>query len=211
MAGRRWTAPVSPPADEIVSVLDTSMRIPERTPPKVRPPAVALAAAPAPTPAASSPLLACSPGVAAGGRSGRGAREVAGPSTPKSRPPSARLDESSAPWIWEDTPEEKDRLRQLYRMIDKDDDGSVSTTELMHMLINLGEDVSEQLVEDMVNLVDDNGDKEISFEEFRAIMTNDKTLPDELAPEQLKDGELVVDDAHGLREGLIEQMQERRK
>jgi hypothetical protein len=42
-------------------------------------------------------------------------------------------------------------------------------------------------------------------------MTNDKALPDELAPEQLKDGELVVDDAHGLREGLIEQMQERRK
>ena len=207
MAGRRWTAPASPPADEIVPVLDTSMRIPERTPPKVRPPAVALAAAPAPTPAA----LLGSPGAAAGGRSGRGAREVAGPSTPKSRKPSARLDGSSAPWIWEDTPEEKDRLRQLYRMIDKDDDGSVSTTELMHMLINLGEDVSEQLVEDMVNLVDDNGDKEISFEEFRAIMTNEKTLPDELAPEQLKDGELVVDDAHGLREGLIERMQERRK
>lgn len=208
MAGRRWTAPASPPADEIVPVLDTSMRIPERTPPKVRPPAVALAAAPAPTPAA---LLPSSPLAAAGGRSGRGAREVAGPSTPKSRKPSARLDGSSAPWIWEDTPEEKDRLRQLYRMIDKDDDGSVSTTELMHMLINLGEDVSEQLVEDMVNLVDDNGDKEISFEEFRAIMTNEKTLPDELAPEQLKDGELVVDDAHGLREGLIERMQERRK
>jgi hypothetical protein len=38
------------------------------------------------------------------------------------------------------------------------------------MLLNLGEDVSEALVEDMISMVDKNGDREIDFEEFCEIL-----------------------------------------
>jgi Ca2+-binding EF-hand superfamily protein len=74
------------------------------------------------------------------------------------------------PWRWENTPENSDAIFDLYRMIDKNESGGISSTELTHMLLNLGEDVSEALVEDMVSMVDKNGDREIDFAEFRSIL-----------------------------------------
>ena len=64
-------------------------------------------------------------------------------------------------------------LYDLFCMIDKNESTGIATNELMHMLLNLGEDVSEALVDDMVTLVDKNGDKEIDFDEFFEIMTGD--------------------------------------
>lgn len=74
------------------------------------------------------------------------------------------------PWRWENTPENSNAIFDLYSMIDKNESGGISSTELTHMLLNLGEDVSEALVEDMITMVDKNGDREIDFAEFRAIL-----------------------------------------
>lgn len=61
-------------------------------------------------------------------------------------------------------------------MIDRSGDGVVKSTELMHMLINLGEEVTEELVEDMVKLVDVDGDGQIDFEEFFKVMCGKQTI-----------------------------------
>ena len=133
---------------------------------------------------------------------------------PQQRQPPSAL----PPWRWENTPENSDAIFDLYRMIDKNESGGISSTELTHMLLNLGEDVSEALVEDMVSMVDKNGDREIDFAEFRSILFG--------AQPSVNSGgrELVLDpDLHSsclrveyrgnarLREALTEQMTERNK
>ena len=103
------------------------------------------------------------------------------------------------PWMWADNAESEHKLRKLFGMIDRfeqdlpDDalttgdasgdpggadaaprgggDGGISSTELMHMLVNLGEDVPEDQADDMVDLIDSDGSEEIEFEEFYGVLT----------------------------------------
>jgi Ca2+-binding EF-hand superfamily protein len=88
-------------------------------------------------------------------------------------------------WMWEETDLSKTQLRQLFTMIDRFEvepadsggapvstgDGGISSTELMHMLVNLGEDVPETLADEMVDLVDIDDSTEIEFEEFLGVLT----------------------------------------
>ena len=78
---------------------------------------------------------------------------------------------ATPPWVWPDDDPHREVLQQLYSMIDKAGSGNICTTELGHILLNLGEDVSDALVDEMVDLVDTDGDQEISFDEFFDIMT----------------------------------------
>lgn len=89
-------------------------------------------------------------------------------------------------WMWDESELSKIRLRQLFTMIDRFEveaaesgsgkavstgDGGISSTELMHMLVNLGEDVSENMADEMVNLVDIDQSTQIEFEEFYGVLT----------------------------------------
>ena len=55
------------------------------------------------------------------------------------------------------------------------DDG-ISSTELMHMLVNLGEDVPEGMADEMVDLVDLDNSTEIEFSEFFGVLTGSISL-----------------------------------
>ena len=52
-------------------------------------------------------------------------------------------------WMWDDNPQSREVLLALFMMVDKlgDGSGSMSSTELMHVLINLGEDVDDEIAD----------------------------------------------------------------
>ena len=60
-----------------------------------------------------------------------------------------------------DTEEE---LRTAFRVFDKDDSGSISVAELRYVMTNLGEELSDAEVQEMVREADVDGDGEIDYE-----------------------------------------------
>jgi len=60
----------------------------------------------------------------------------------------------------------KEKLKQAFRMFDKDNSGTISRDEIKEALGNLDEDVADK----MISEVDADGDGEISFEEFEQMM-----------------------------------------
>ena len=57
------------------------------------------------------------------------------------------------------------KLRQAFRYYDKDDGGSISLDEIKDVL-GVGQQITEEVWKQLVLEVDENGDGEISFEEF---------------------------------------------
>jgi len=63
----------------------------------------------------------------------------------------------------------KEKLEATFKMFDKDGNGSISAKEIKDVLGNaLGSD--QKLLDQIINEVDDNGDKEISLKEFKEMM-----------------------------------------
>ena len=62
-----------------------------------------------------------------------------------------------------DTEEE---LIEAFKVFDKDGNGFISAAELKHVIINLGEKLSEEEIEDMVKEADFDGDGQINYKEF---------------------------------------------
>ena len=60
----------------------------------------------------------------------------------------------------------KEKLKQAFKMFDKDNSGTISKQEIREALGNLDEEVADK----MISEVDANGDGEISFEEFEKMM-----------------------------------------
>ena len=115
--------------------------------------------------------------------------------------------DKSEMWMWDDNPQSREVLLALFMMVDKlgDGSGSMSSTELMHVLINLGEDVDDECadvrtplvlfqrfphasadtlcytVQEMCDIVDFDRDGEISFDEFYDLMTGRLDLEAQLA------------------------------
>ncbi|KXT18482.1 hypothetical protein AC579_2260 [Pseudocercospora musae] len=66
-----------------------------------------------------------------------------------------------------DTEEE---LRQAFNVFDRDGSGTISVTELRDMLKALGDNLTDAEVDQIMKSADTDGDKTISFEEFKKIM-----------------------------------------
>lgn len=66
-------------------------------------------------------------------------------------------------------------LRDAFDMYDQDKNGLISASELHLVLSRLGERCSVQDCSRMIQTVDADGDGNVSFEEFRKMMTNPKT------------------------------------
>eukprot|EP01126_Amoeba_proteus_P050154 TRINITY_DN5904_c0_g1_i1.p1 TRINITY_DN5904_c0_g1~~TRINITY_DN5904_c0_g1_i1.p1 ORF type:complete len:127 (-),score=31.14 TRINITY_DN5904_c0_g1_i1:239-619(-) len=77
------------------------------------------------------------------------------------------------------TEEYREELREAFYMFDKNRDGSISVTELSHVLKNLNQAASDAEINEMIRQVDKDGDGEIDFEEFVSMMANAKCSTDE--------------------------------
>ena len=71
-----------------------------------------------------------------------------------------------------DDPDEE--LREAFKVFDKDQNGDISATELRHVMINLGEKLTDEEVEQMIREADLDGDGQVNYDEFvRMMMLSD--------------------------------------
>ncbi|KAF4346178.1 hypothetical protein G4B88_026695 [Cannabis sativa] len=66
--------------------------------------------------------------------------------------------------------EAEDELREAFKVFDKDQDGYISPTELRHVMINLGERLKDEELDQMIREADLDGDGLINYEEFVRMM-----------------------------------------
>ena len=57
-------------------------------------------------------------------------------------------------------------LENLFSMLDSDRDGYITTAELANMKAMIGEGASEQEIDEMIRVADQNGDGRVSYDEF---------------------------------------------
>ena len=57
-------------------------------------------------------------------------------------------------------------LRKAVDVMDENKDGQVTREELKKLLSGLGEEVSDEVVDEMIKIADDNGDGKVNFDEF---------------------------------------------
>ncbi|KAK1390587.1 Calmodulin-like protein 11 [Heracleum sosnowskyi] len=66
----------------------------------------------------------------------------------------------------------EEELKEAFKVFDKDQNGFVSATELRHVMINLGEKLSDEEVEQMIREADLDGDGQVSCDDFvKTMMT----------------------------------------
>lgn len=70
-----------------------------------------------------------------------------------------------------DPQETEMQLRAAFKVFDKNNDGFISVKELADVLMNLGEKMTDDEFEDMINEADVDGDGQINYEEFIDMMT----------------------------------------
>ena len=59
-----------------------------------------------------------------------------------------------------------EELKKAFEVLDENKDGVISKDELSKLLSGLGEDVTDDVVTEMMNLADTDGDGKVNFEEF---------------------------------------------
>ena len=57
-------------------------------------------------------------------------------------------------------------LKKAFDVMDANKDGVVTKDELKNLLKGLGEDVTDEVVDEMIAIADENGDGKVQFEEF---------------------------------------------
>merc|ERR550537_635494 len=103
---------------------------------------------------------------AAGGKAGDDATAMV-PHAPKQveppRDPSGKFTDEE---IWE-----------AFQAFDLDKNNFVGAAEIRHVLINIGETVTDEEVDEMIRMVDTDGDGQVGFEEFYEMVTGGKKPP----------------------------------
>ena len=62
--------------------------------------------------------------------------------------------------------EQAAELKKAFAVMDSNGDGVVTKDELKNLLKGLGEDVTDDIVDEMIKIADENGDGKIQFDEF---------------------------------------------
>jgi len=70
----------------------------------------------------------------------------------------------------------EEEMREAFQIFDSDGNGTISAEELRQIMKNLGENLTDEEINDMVNEADLDGDGEIDYMEFVRMMF--KWLPD---------------------------------
>lgn len=63
-----------------------------------------------------------------------------------------------------------EEIIEAFKVFDRDGDGKISKQELYLVMKALGENLTEEEIEEMIREADINGDGEIDFYEFKAMM-----------------------------------------
>ncbi|KAI6693319.1 hypothetical protein NL676_021029 [Syzygium grande] len=61
--------------------------------------------------------------------------------------------------------------KEAFKVFDKDQNGHISPSELRNVVINLGEKLTEEEVQQMISEADLDGDGQVYFEEFVKLMS----------------------------------------
>ena len=67
----------------------------------------------------------------------------------------------------------EEEFRAAFRVIDKDGNGFISAADLSHMMTNIGENLTDEEVNEMIREADIAGDGHVNYEEFVTMMTSD--------------------------------------
>ena len=62
--------------------------------------------------------------------------------------------------------EQSAELKKAFEVMDANKDGVVTKDELKALLKGLGEEVTDEVIDEMISIADENGDGKIQFEEF---------------------------------------------
>ncbi|VEL36621.1 unnamed protein product [Protopolystoma xenopodis] len=63
-----------------------------------------------------------------------------------------------------------EEIREAFRVFDRDGDGYISTSELMHVMNNLGEKLTTEEIVEMIKEADIDGDGRVNYDEFVEMM-----------------------------------------
>eukprot|EP01039_Chlorochromonas_danica_P001951 gene1951-2129_t len=70
-----------------------------------------------------------------------------------------------------------EEILEAFRAFDLDKNNFVGAAEIRHVLINIGEQVTDEEVDEMIRMVDTDGDGQVSWEEFYAMVTGGRKPP----------------------------------
>ena len=68
-------------------------------------------------------------------------------------------------------------IKEAFEAFDLDHNSFVGAAEIRHVLINIGEQPTDEEVDEMIRMVDNDGDGQVSFEEFYEMVTGGKKPP----------------------------------
>ena len=69
--------------------------------------------------------------------------------------------------------EQIEELKKAFAVMDANGDGVVTKEELRTLLKGLGEEVTDEVVDEMIAIADENGDGKVDFEEFVKAAANE--------------------------------------
>lgn len=64
----------------------------------------------------------------------------------------------------------EEELREAFKVFDKDQNGFISAAELRHVMTNLGENLTDNEVNEMIREADIDGDGQVNYDEFVRMM-----------------------------------------
>ena len=64
------------------------------------------------------------------------------------------------------------QIREAFRVFDKDGNGLISPAELKQTITEMGDECTDEEVEEMIKEADTDGDGQVNFEEFQTMMTS---------------------------------------
>jgi len=71
-------------------------------------------------------------------------------------------------------------IQEAFKAFDLDNNSFVGAAEIRHVLVNIGEKVTDEEVDEMIRMVDQDGDGQVSFDEFYVMVTGGKPCPPHL-------------------------------
>lgn len=99
----------------------------------------------------------------------------------------------------------EEEILGAFRFIDLDKNNFIGAAELRHLLICMGELITDEEVDEMVKLCDMDGDGQVSFDEFRRMVVHPDPSSPEFAMAAVEDPEGPVDVALITHETTVEE------